>query len=1695
MAEERKHIGRAIAHLGFIAEKLGDLHGPATVVNELLQNADDAPNATHVRFTVTDEGLEVWNDGEFARCDDPLDDDCAWLRDRGNRCDFHSFRLVASRDKQRRDETTGAFGIGFTSVYQLTDHPVLISNGEHWTMDESAPELERIALGDFPTGHVGTTFSLPWARAATDLRRELQQEPLDDAYVNGFPAVLTEAIPSALLFLKKVEHVEVVAGPSTVVFTRQDEGDVRTISSSDGAVRRALLVRGDFDAVAARLKSDHSVISSKRSASLTVAVPLEEDAPPGRLYATLPSEQLTGLPVSIDATFFPATDRKRIRFDDDAVSHWNRAAIDAAARVIAANVERIAEALGDRAFVGFLRRSKELAQTPRSTRDRFDAIWQQLVAVLPDAAVVPVVGVSHKVSLETARFWAEDAELDAADLLARHRLHLIAPEVKGEWWSLRGGSVSVHRLSLKEVLERWLSVAFPPHRAATPMQPSDGMERIWPLVSALITEVHGGEVIAALRQCALVPGLDGQLHSLVSARRFDKASLKVRRSLGLFVPAVDESALESAPRLLGLTVPFTLDDLVPALEVLAEEDVALSGDQLAEALRWCSGRWSAEGSQELGAEILAVPVVESVHGRVSLSELSLPGTFTDPLELAGVLALPRLEDLRPFLRQLGMRELTFSVYCVDHVAPAIEAGEVAATQVGGFVELLAEHHNSVWKDDSVRSVLRELELVLCDDGHRRLGRDVYLDLEVRAVVGEGVAVAAPIAGVHPGTSRTVLEWLGAHELPTPEDVETRLAWLKAGPRGRAGAATAILEFAQRLLDEDPERLNARYGSLRTEPWMPVKGRAKGAVPCTLYDEARSYLFASQADFVDLSVTLQRQYVAILRWLGVGSEPTARLVVDHLLHQAGRNEPVNKEVYRWLSERADSPELGDLVGTACIHIVSGDRYVRPDQVFWGSHGLGRFRFQLPHEMSSLQGLFDRLGVAEQPTGREAADVLIELALERGGEEGPIHADDQKVVHECWRIISQDLLAGTFAPTEMEDLTTAEVALDSQGCLRRPDRLFLIESERLTQRFGSELTSHLVPRNEDTWRGLEAAGLRGISEAVKASIVGLVPAEDEGWIEARLRDRRPALIRFLSPIDAQARPKVERFFGEYEIQVCSRLDVQYQVDLGSTVLATTATPEAALCSRTDSVLYCLYTDGVAPAWLEIARELLRAIDVDPAAAANGVLTAERVLAAEDLAAADRILDACDIPPLDLTVFERVAGRVIDDFEREEQAGEDLDTDEPEPGFSGTGSDGSGGSSEEEPNAPGPGDDSTHEGSHQSSGHGDADDSASGGHSDAPAEGGEFDREQGDRMGAGAGPGGSASPTGETSAAGDGAGQGRGAGSETGGDSQEGRSRSKGSGAGAGSSPYRRQHRRRTYVAPVGAAGATDSDQEPLDPEVERAAVDAVLEWERKHGREPREMDAGNEGFDIKSEGPDGLTRLIEVKGTKLKWGLSGVDISAAQFRWAQREQERYWLYVVDLALTHPRVHPIQDPASKIDKFAFDDGWELEADYGEERTRTPLPLLRLPQERSGIAHAVEVRRSAPVGMDVLGWISAGHERERDWFGFLVEGDALGMARRGGIAIVDGDRSVPIEDDDDEILLVRLHDQLDPDSRTPFALGRWTVIRDESGGVRNVRLDRDGNTEPLTVHHLDHLEILGRLQRTVSLAELDERGWLTRD
>ncbi len=112
-----------------VRQILTGLQGFESMARELIQNADDA-GAKIISFNIADDELIVWNDAKFLNCG-LNSDDCPWSTQgsphlgKRKACDFHAISKVGSGNKYNQPGLIGRFGIGFVSVYQLTDQPLV----------------------------------------------------------------------------------------------------------------------------------------------------------------------------------------------------------------------------------------------------------------------------------------------------------------------------------------------------------------------------------------------------------------------------------------------------------------------------------------------------------------------------------------------------------------------------------------------------------------------------------------------------------------------------------------------------------------------------------------------------------------------------------------------------------------------------------------------------------------------------------------------------------------------------------------------------------------------------------------------------------------------------------------------------------------------------------------------------------------------------------------------------------------------------------------------------------------------------------------------------------------------------------------------------------------------------------------------------------------------------------------------------------------------------------------------------------------------------------------------------------------------------------------------------------------------------------------------------------------------------------
>lgn len=1647
-------LSRGWDHLGNIERTLGDLQGGRTAIHELIQNADDAPGATRMRFRVAPDCLEVWNDGVFERCGDVTSVECAWLGERKHRCDFHSFRKTASGDKRNRPGTTGAFGVGFTAVYQFTDRPELLSNGEHWIVEETAPETERIKRHPAGTDVDGTTFRLPWAFEASPFRTAVRQEPVSAAFVATFADELSAAVPDAMPFLKKLRSIEVVDSARARTFTRTLSPGRITIADDEGRLREWALLRGDFEDEAQALRSMHTAsIGAARESHITVAVPIDREPEGGLLYATLPTEEPSHLPVLINADFIPASDRKRIRFDDSPASAWNRLAISAAARLVARSMAQLVEAIGDTRFVSLLGAARDLAR--RGETDRIESVfadfWTQIERSLPGAPVMPVER-SARAAPESVRLWSDESELAAVDVLGAFGIRLVERSVRADWYGLRGAVAGLRVLTLGDVVValrgRGLTTTWRTGTSKNTLIEDSDLEQLWTVIDFLLSvnDRWNQESRQALLGCAVAPGWDGAIWPTSRVVRGDQPTQDLFADLEIDAVFLDEPRLQPfGRRVAELVTEATVEQSLAWVErAFARADVEIPERDRYRLLSWFFERRDALEDSELG-RVAQLPIFPTSAGPRPLAGLALPGDFTDELGLAQLVEVGSAPDMVPWFVKLGAKTLRFPTYCIDFIPQAFETATIAEDTRLRLVGLLARKLPEVQDNEAVRRALQPVPLVPCRGRRWFRGDDVYLEPRVAAIVGDDINIAA-VPSVNPTAHRNLFQWLGAAVEPRPRDIEARCQQMRAGVVHHRSIAEAIVSHVGRRYSADRDAAAVEFARLREIPWLPAEGdtAARGHVPSRLHSAFSKALFASQATFVDLSLGVQRENSEFLKWLGVIDQPSPQQVVDHLLWSAQRNQPVGEGTWIYLNQRADDPALSALIGRACLLIADSGLYVKPAEVYWGGHPFGRFRYQLGARFAEYRALLDRLQVRQLPSPADAIDVLLDVAAHHGGERAPLLSDDALVVNACWRLLSSGIESGELDPSQLGELTTAEVVLDGRGWPSTPTEVFFRDVQTLADRFGPEVQSHLIDRPDGQWQALAAAGVRDLSAAVETRVLEEVDGPAGGVVADRLASRRRLVLRVMAADDAEAVEKLVQFDARIALVRLTRLTIEQALDVSGFVHRTEPFDRGALFRADLEAVFYVESD-LAPSWVEIARELTRALGIGGFRAPDVASALRGVLSADSFEEARRDLDELGFRALDEASDAQAAPTVASDF----GGSEPIDEDPYE-------------AVESEPGERDPGD------AAEAADHGEGSASldrslgttAGGASRPAPAEptnSGSTDRAVTTADEASTAPNGAEPPSPSAPA--------ERAGMRDPADDRVAISAST-------------QTRLRSYVTPKTPADIGPQNNGDEDAEVERAGVEAVLAYERAHGREPVEMPPLNPGFDVRSTDGDEHERFIEIKSTAGQWGERGVAMSSMQFDTALKRREDFWLYVVDRALTAPVVHPIRDPASKVDQYFFDNGWQsvVEHEQVDRPDFEPIQLLdrsHAPPDAVPFYDVDNDRTSEPLAAD--GWLVwDGLQCASGGFAVRIAGYGLGIPYYGGAALVD---PIDREPEDDELVCVVLAEQVDPDSQSNRSVRRWAPERDLTGARLGLRLTTDGSVEPLTVREPQRLIVLGKV------------------
>ena len=567
-------IDRGWNHLEEIRSTLADLQGSGSLAQELIQNADDAKDASEIVFEFTDDALVVRDNGGFRKCSNPAAPECDLYEQDHRLCDFHAFRELGGATKRNDPMTTGAFGIGFLSVYQVTDLPEIISAGLHWVVDE-AKKKQLPCLGcERDHDAAGTQVILPWVVQRTRLRTQLGAEIVSDEMRTRLILDFTAAIPSCMLFLRRIKKIEVSASGRTRTFTRAEDDRSITISGPDGYQDKWLVVRGSFEKAAKPIRSTYSSIIGSRAADVVLAFRADDDVA-GRLYATLPTQVATELPLHINASFFPRRDRKGVLLDAGPQAEWNKLAISAAADALASSCVGLSRALGPSRFWKIVRAASQL-ETHHSVDARaLQPLWEALAAKLPESNVMWTASNAWEV-VERTVLAPPSARM--RQLLAELGVPTVSPAIRPD---MPHQKLRLRLITLERLINALEYVGIPDGCSFDDLpawlREEKQREALRTLMAELVDKEKDGvddELANRLKRLALWDGVDGAVHSFAASWLTDRDTARVFEPF-MPNPLVYWPGAKRLKKLGAIGDPLTVDRAVEALVEADSNDFSL----------------------------------------------------------------------------------------------------------------------------------------------------------------------------------------------------------------------------------------------------------------------------------------------------------------------------------------------------------------------------------------------------------------------------------------------------------------------------------------------------------------------------------------------------------------------------------------------------------------------------------------------------------------------------------------------------------------------------------------------------------------------------------------------------------------------------------------------------------------------------------------------------------------------------------------------------------------------------------------------------------------------------------------------------------------------------------------------------------------------------------------------------------------
>ncbi|XP_060636280.2 sacsin-like [Anolis sagrei] len=359
---------------------LRDYSSSQDVLKELLQNADDAgASVVHLVWDQRQHPTERSFSDEWHVLQGPAL--CIYNDRTFEMSDLEGIQRLGSGGKGRRRDATGKYGLGFNTVFHLTDCPAFITGDSALCVFDPTlrylPDSDDISPGgkysltkDFKDAFLdiynaflpdmfdlqrGTVFRLPLRTLANAVTSPIWKTPVSEEDMENMMEALKKEADCLVMFLNHVRSIvfsvisKTGGTPKEVLRVKTEGGEPERLEYQEHLKQAAAagsMDEGRPQRVFYKMKVESSFSNAPSNWLVGRQIGVEttdivestllphggvaaclNGQPPGRAFCTLPLPVTTGLPIHINGNFEVDSSRRDLRKDDgqgNASAAWNR---------------------------------------------------------------------------------------------------------------------------------------------------------------------------------------------------------------------------------------------------------------------------------------------------------------------------------------------------------------------------------------------------------------------------------------------------------------------------------------------------------------------------------------------------------------------------------------------------------------------------------------------------------------------------------------------------------------------------------------------------------------------------------------------------------------------------------------------------------------------------------------------------------------------------------------------------------------------------------------------------------------------------------------------------------------------------------------------------------------------------------------------------------------------------------------------------------------------------------------------------------------------------------------------------------------------------------------------------------------------------------------------------------------------------